>query len=132
MNETPKHLLIYTGGTEAAFYRMIRLALEPHSQIKVREDGCIEFIDNIQPDIVGYKRQGQIFQPVWPSCRRRTLLVSVNNCLNIIASCQHPLAEYYLQNITLDNCNKCVIRKPIPSPAKMPSPLQVKACLHQT
>jgi len=122
LNKARSFLLIYTGGTEAAFYRMVRLATPqepgPCGQPVVHDDGRIEYPEGTPPDINGYDRVApRIFRPAWPSCRWRALTVSVSNgCFTITASCQHPLARHHLQDVLPDDCGACKAKTPIPGP----------------
>jgi len=113
--------LIYTSGTEAAYYRMVGVTL-PESPGScgtplVHDDGSVEYPKGDLPDILGYDRIGpRLFRPAWPSCRWRALTVThPNGCLTVHGRCHHPLSNLHLQEVLPEQCNACSNRTPIPA-----------------
>lgn len=119
VKQPTSYLLVYTGGTEAAFYRMVRLAIpiEPglFGRPVVHDDGRIQYPQGEPPEIEGYERIApRVFRPAWPSCRWRTLTVtSPDGCLAVRSCCQHPLAPYHLKQALPADCQQCEFRTAI-------------------
>lgn len=118
VKQPTSYLLVYTGGTEAAFYRMVRLAIPiepgPCGRPVVHDDGRIEYPQGAPPEIEGYERNGRVFRPAWPSCRWRTLTVTCpNGCLAVRSCCQNPLAPHHLTQASLADCRQCEFRTAI-------------------
>jgi len=113
------YLLVYTGGSESDFYRMVSNAIpcQPGTDEYpiVHNDGTLEYRAEKPSDIIGYKRIGErTFQPCWPSCRWRTLtVVAQDGQLSMIPKCQYPLAKGYREEIVPSGCNSCGQREPI-------------------
>jgi hypothetical protein len=111
--------LVYSGGTEAAFYRMVRLAIPidpgPCGRPIVHDDGRIEYPEGQPSEIEGYERiEPRVFRPAWPSCRWRALTVAnPDGCLAIQSCCQHPLAPHHLQQAAPADCRQCEFRSAI-------------------
>lgn len=113
--------LIYTSGTEAAYYRMVRANM-PETPGKygipvVYDDGSVEYPKGTPPDILGYDRIGpRLFRPAWPSCRWRALAVAYpNGCLTVRGQCHNPLSDLHLQTTLPELCKVCSLRTPIPT-----------------
>ncbi len=105
--------LIYTSGTEAAYYRMVRATLpETPGECgipEIHDDGSIEYPQGEPPDILGYDRIGpRLFRPSWPSCRWRALTVThPNGCLAVRGQCHQPLSDHHLQAVLPEQCKSC-------------------------
>jgi hypothetical protein len=118
VKQPTSYLLVYTGGTEAAFYRMVRLAIPiepgPCGRPVVHDDGRIEYPEGTPPEIEGYERAGRVFRPAWLSCRWRTLTVTCyDGCLAIRSCCQNPLAPHHLKQASPVDCRQCEFRTAI-------------------
>jgi len=114
------HCLVYTIGTEDAFYRMIEATLPPepgpYGNPTVSRDGSLHFPGD-HPDILGYDRTGHgSFRPSWPNCQWRVLSVDYpDGCLMIQGQCHHVLSDHHLAEVTPACCENCQLRSPIPS-----------------
>lgn len=113
-------LFFYSGGTEQAFYRMVRRATPieegPCGRPVVHDDGSIEYPKGDPPDIKGYRRDGLVFRPCLPSCKWRALSVTrPDNCFAVEPECQNPLAKQHLQETVAEHCQHCEFRSPLPT-----------------
>lgn len=110
------HLLVYTGGTEAAFYQMMRATLPESGSCGkpiIHDDGSVEYPYGEPADIEGYERVDTLFKPMWPSCRWRALHVSHPDTIQIRATCLCPLGNSHLQDVHVPACMGCTLRIPI-------------------
>lgn len=107
------HYLIYSGGPVSSFYRLVEQAIPDvalvHGRPVAHADGSLEFTGP-PPALVGYRRQGQRLYPVWPPCTLRILRVHVvDGVLNIVAICGSPKANEFSREVTVGQCQQCLV-----------------------
>ena len=107
--------LVYSGGSLAAFYRLVESAIPDvemvHGRPKVHLDGSLEF-PAAPPTIPGYHQEGSRLYPAWPPCLLRMLRVQVvGGTLGTAGICGNPEAGQFGQEAPPDHCQNCPARQ---------------------